>query len=769
VLSLQPAQDEYAALERHGLLADLMLLRNQAVPYPELRCPDTTEVLRRLRPVGSVLSGEDLVGLRWVLETVERLCTFVRREPCLPLQRLQDLAGDLDPCRAIRKRLDQSLDDDGLLLDSASPELARLRRQIQVLEQEIQATLNRITGSSEVGEFLQDRYVTVRNDRFVVPVRREHRSRVDGIVHDHSDSGKTLFVEVQQTVPMGNELTESRLLERDECRRILAQLSDLARDALPALAQDLEVLARLDAGMAISLWADEYGCILPEFSDNLVLKHAEHPLLKHQFRQQGEDRRLVPLDLAPRRGRHVLVITGSNSGGKTVTLKTVGLLTVAAEAGLPVPVAPGTEFRFFADVLADIGDEQSLQQNLSTFTGHMARISGILRAVDDRKPTLVLLDELGAGTDPVEGGVLACAILESLAKHRTLCLATTHLGVVKTFAHEHRDMDNAAVRFNPRTLEPEYRLELGRPGASHALSIAARMGLPRRVLDHANALLGEDNASVESMLVRLEEDQREMSARRREAETTLTDLEQERNQVRQELKDLRKQRKALLHEAHHQAERTAENARREVEQLLAEIRAAETREDRAKAADKARTTLQERAADARKGAEQTAPRPERPLKPARLRPGDRVWVQNLSTYAQIEHVSADHSRVTVTAGALRFEVDARELGKPDQTDAGKTAKSVHVSLPRSRASVPAELNLIGERVDEAQERLRAYLDQAVLAGLPSVRVVHGFGTGRLQRGVHEVLRGHRHVERFSLGEAVKEPGGNGVTLVVLRG
>ena len=767
VRSLRPTATREAACASHGIYGDLMALRSKGAKFPDLRCQDVSPILKRVAPTNAVVTGIELVQCGDLLDCVQAVDGFVNRPEMKLLRHLQRLGQRLVPCPDLRQALHRALDKEGEILDSASPRLAELRRTARLLEVHIQDSLQDMLREHEVQGLFQERFVTVRNNRFVVPVRREEKSRVPGVIHDHSDSGRTLFIEPSLTLPLGNDLADARLRERDECRRILAELSDQVREAREDLGQDQWVLAKFDAAKAVSAWAAEYACILPQLRRRLLLRQARHPLLERQFRHERPRRKVVPLDCELPTGTRIMVITGSNSGGKTVALKTVGLLTLAAQAGLPVPVDERSELAVFEEILADIGDEQSIQHSLSTFTGHMTRISAILKRVQGGQ-SLVLLDELGAGTDPLEGGALACAVLRELAALNALTLATTHLGAVKTFVHEQREMSNAAVCFDPDTLAPTYKLEVGRPGASHALNIARRVGLPDGVLKRARQLLDTDQLHLESMLAELEDEHRRVSVREKEAQTVLQDLSRDRDEIKEQLGELRRERRRLLHEAYQQASQTVSNTRSQMEKLLAEIKRSQTdAERRADATQKSRAKIAERQRKLEQALVETAPKPASPIPSERLEVGQIVWVEKLSAHAEVVAVNARKQRVTVKVGGLRVTVEAREIGKPSPEALSVPAPSVKVVLPRSTSAVPHEINLIGQRVDVALRNLGAYLDQALLAKLPSIRVVHGFGTGRLREGVHAHLREQEGVKSFRLGKHGEDAGGAGATVVEL--
>ena len=770
IRSMLPFERIAAIESRQALLRQLRAVQRQEVDLPVLAHEDLGGILKKVRPEGAVLANELLCICQKTLRCAGEIAAFLERSECSVHSELLRLRGQLDPMPRLLGQMQRTFDEDGQIKDTASPELARVRATIRSHEAEIRRRLNRILSDQDISEALQEQYVTLRNRRYVIPVRREAKSRISGVVHDHSDSGRTLFIEPSSILPLGNELSDLHADEEDECRRIRAALSREVRDSIPELEQNQRVLTAFAAAVAVLRWSDEYDCILPEFGSRLSIRGARHPLLMQQLASEKQGKAVVPLDFTVDEGCRALVITGSNSGGKTVAMKTAGLSVLLAQTGLPVPVHEESSFVLFDRVYADIGDEQSLTENLSTFTGHLRRIADIFRRFErsDAGRALVLLDELGTGTDPLEGGALACAVLERLADTNTLTIATTHLGVVKTFVHEHPAMQNASVRFNAQTLEPEFVLDLGRPGASHALSIAARMGVPEGLLETAKSFMGRDQFRIEQLLNDLEENRRQAEEQERAAQQRLLEASKDREKLSAELAEVRRERRQMLHEAYEEAGRIVADARRRTEQVIAEIR--EAGGDVRATAGASRKKMEEQAEKIDEKRRQTRAVPRAPIEPSRLLSGAEVWVEKLQANATVRSVSNDGRKARVVLGALEFEVATEEIGKPDLshegTDAGKPR--LRETRPKLDKKVATELNLIGCRVAEAIPRLEHFIDEATLAGLEEIRVIHGFGTGQLQRGVHEYLRGAEAVEDFHLGDPGKTPGGNGVTLVRLR-
>ncbi len=768
VLELRPRRDLAQITVSHDLCRDAMALTVAGLDLPGLCFDDLTALFKRLDIEGMVLSGEELRQLLPQLDAAAELAAALRTEETEPYTALRELAARLIPVHDLGSRIRSSIDVDGTLLDTASPLLCQLRHRIRSLSGQIHTRLEALLKDQAAGGVLQESFVAERNGRLVVPVRREEKAQMPGVVHDLSNSGRTMFVEPMATLPMGNELADSRLQERDECRRILAELSRMARSRLDSLRHNQQVLAEADAGLGTARWAVEYHAALPEFGEALALVNARHPLLDHQFRSQP-GRVLVPLRFAVPAGTSTVAITGSNTGGKTACLKTVGLLELMAQAGLPVTADPESRFILFDSIFADIGDEQSLEANLSTFSAHVETLKRFL-GKSRRGRCLILLDELGAGTDPVEGGALACATLQELASRPgCLVLATTHLGAVKLFVHDRPGMLNAAVRFDEATLAPEYALDIGRPGASHALQIAHRLGMPESLLKNARTFLSHDQLRLEEVLLGMEKERREAATAREAAEQERATAARHRQDLQDELEKVRRDRKALLHDAYAQAANIIGEARREIEHLrqgigmAGQVPIAERRETLGAAT----STLQARSATSEAGLAKTRPRPPQPLQPRQLEVGKRVWIDKLKADARVISLSDDRKSAVVDLDGLRFSVKTAEIGRPQEPEPPGGPKPVQLMMPRGGRTAKSEINLVGKRVDDALPVLATFLSDAAIAGLAEVQVIHGFGTGRLRNAIHEWLRTQKMVGDFYLGLSGRDPGGAGATIVVL--
>ncbi len=741
LLPVQGALQETAAARR-ALTAE--------GPPPWGDAGDARPILAEAAPAGATLDGIALVALGRTLDAAARLRAYGQRIAGVA-PTLAAVWTALPDCPELAWALREALDPDGRLTDRASPRLRALRRQITTLRADLQARVERLLDHPTVAPALQERYVTVRNGRYVVPVRDDARRAVRGIIHDRSQSGATVFVEPEETIPLNNELTRLCLEERDEELRVLAELTDAVRLALPALTQLVEGLGALDLVFARAGLAERLGAALPEVAvgGDLDLPQARHPLLVAQrwgiSPGVGE---VVPVDLRVPADRPGLVLSGPNAGGKTVALETCGLLVLMAHAGCHVPAAPGSRIPLSSQVLAVIGDEQSLAQDLSTFSSFVRQVRDILAIAGPG--SLVLLDELGAGTDPVEGAALGAALLEALLDRGARVVVTTHLEPIKVFAQVEPRLQNATVAFDAERLEPTFRLEYGHPGPSHALTIGERFGLPAAVIARARTHVGEQGRRLETLLAALE-------ARTREAEARSALAARRETEARDALADIRR----TTESAQAEALRLRRAAEADAQALLAEARRQVGRElDRLKADE---TNRRREAQDAyrRLRAAEAALQPARAAADTPVRPGE-VQLRGLGVRGRV--VGEADGLVTVQAGRLTVRVARSEIG-PAAGGAAPTPGGT-VSVP-TREDVPQELHLLGLTSDEARVAVERFLDDAALAGHREVRLVHGKGTGALRRAVEGCLRGHPLVGGFRLAEPAA--GGAGATVVALEG
>ncbi|MCM8531859.1 MAG: endonuclease MutS2, partial [Lentisphaeraceae bacterium] len=657
------------------------------------------------------------------------------------------------------KLIEKIFDNKGYVRDDASPTLQELRPQVSILEKKITHKLQKILKSDD--NIFQEKVVTKRNNRFVIPIRRESKNRIRGIIHDESTSGRTLFIEPESVVSNGNELVSTIKDIDNEVRKILSTVTQELRLITKDIEACFRALTVYDMAYAVSAWAMDFSCTFAKKADNYNLIKARHPVLQEKFRRDDQEDLLAPLDLGLKNAK-VLAITGSNTGGKTVALKTIGLFSLIYQTGLPIPADKGSALPFFEQIFADIGDEQSLEQSLSTFSGHLKNIVEILNSTHEKK-SLVLLDELGSGTDPMEGGSLGCAIISSLAERNCMTFLTTHLGMIKVFVHESKSMVNASVRFNRETLEPEYTLEVGLPGASHALAIAQRLNIPKEVISKANSFISDDELKLENVLERLDSKQRSLARDADLAKSAREEAVTKRDILREELKDLKEKRRQMLNDAQKEASAIVENSRKEMEKLLKSLK---NNEALPKNTGELRKKVEEKRDNLRKASQKTEAKPTKPVNKDELKVGMRVWIPKVKDYGVIQTISDDKKKVEVDVHGLPIQMKASALGQADQiTPETKKAQAV-ARLNYKKSNVKMELNLIGQRAEPAIKKLEGYLDRALAADLHQVRIIHGRGTGSLRQAVHECLRNTSYVAKFSCPQPGENSPGDTVTDVL---
>ncbi len=698
-----------------------------------------------LARAGGILPPESLLSIADTVETARRLRSFLlaREEKC---PALCVLARQLEPLPEVVNEVRRCLREDATVADSASPELARIRQRLRHLHSRITERLQATLNSSRIRNMLQEPVITMRGDRYCLPVKAEYRAQFGGIVHDVSASGATLFMEPQEVVDLGNQIREAQIAEQNEVERILAQLSALVGKYSDPILLTCDALGELDFINARARLSVEWDAIEPALNTQgkIRLRKARHPLLKPS---------VVPIDVELGNRFRILLITGPNTGGKTVTLKTVGLLTLMMQSGLHVPADTGTEMAIFQNIFADIGDEQSIEQSLSTFSGHMTNIAAMLPHCDEH--TLVLLDELGAGTDPAEGAALAQAILDYLLARHARVMATTHYGELKSYAYARQGVQNASVEFDLQTLRPTYHLRIGTPGSSHAIVIAQRLGLPPSVIETAQARLAGRETEATSIMRRLEEEQRHVEEARQAAELERREAAALRQQLQQRLEQLETERQRLREEVTQEVQHRLYQILQQAEEAYRRLRE-QPRENRA-------------AQEARQQVRQAAEQVKRLLTPpaaasSEIREGDTVRVTTLNVTGTVLQLTQEEA--VVQAGAIRVTVPREVLRRIDEKPVSKTPLvSVPINLSRA-ANISPEIMLRMQRVEEALANLDQYLSEAYAAGLQQVRVIHGKGTGTLRKAVREYLSTHPLVDSYRGADATE--GGDGVTIVTLK-
>lgn len=707
--------------------------------------------------IGQSLTPHEFLDLASTLLGGARLKTWiVRHAEQAPL--LSDRAKGIEEFSQLLGDIEATIGRGAEVLESASPALAAVRGRLRTVAARITERLNQILSSATYRPMIQDAVIVLRDDRRCIPVRAEYRREFRGVVHDQSASGATLFMEPLAVVELNNELRQLEVKERQEVERILAKLTGSVARLAPRISGTVEILAGLDLAHAKALLADDMGATEPAFNTNgfLRLRDARHPLLDPEI--------VVPIDITLGDKYHILLITGPNTGGKTVSLKTVGLLTLMAQSGLHIPAATGSELAHVEQIFADIGDEQSIAQSLSTFSAHVTNIVRILRSVGTR--ALVLLDEIGAGTDPAEGAALAKAILGYLLEHNARVIATTHYGELKEFAYLRDRIENAAVEFNPDTLRPTYRLLQGVPGSSNAFHIARRLGMPNPVVDAALESLGHADVEAGMVMQRLEESRRVADAERRRAERLSRELEDLKGKYEARLRDLEILRREARERAAEEARTLIRRNTEKMENIIGELRRVGKEGRKTQTARKQMKETAEALLGGIGVENEPLPIDEADV-PEALRRGERVRVLSLGGMEGDVLADSADGEVPVQVGAMRVTVPLSQLRAVKRAPEPVAVSSGGGNLALAKATtIEPELKLIAQRVDAALPRLDKYLDDAYAAGLQSARIIHGKGTGALKNAVWEFLKGDSRIASYTLDHP--DAGGAGATVVKFK-
>lgn len=714
---------------------------------------------------GAMLSGSELAAVMSFLKASRRWKSFFNNRDHVELYPLMaELGSKINTCSELFNALEKSIDEEGTVLDSASAALGSLRRKKLSYQDKIREKLDQYLRNSKYRRYLQDALVTIRGGRYVLPVKQEYRQNMEGVVHDQSSSGATVFIEPLPVVEMQNTLASVQRQEEEEVERVLYQLSGRVAEAENELTYSRELYTELDFIVARGRLSLEMKGSEPRLLDQpgqeLYLENAVHPLLGGYK---------VPLEVELGDGVRTLVVTGPNTGGKTVSLKTIGLLAIMAQSGLHLPAGKDTKLTIFKQIRADIGDEQSIVQSLSTFSGHMKNIISI---VEEAGPgSLVLFDELGAGTDPTEGAALAMAILEELTRKGALTVATTHINELKLFAQAQDNMQNAAMEFDLETLAPTYRLLQGVPGQSNAFHIASRLGLPDDVLEKAKSYMHRSHDQVESIIASLVEDQqrysrdsRQAELERSKAESLMAELERERNLLQARRDDILKQARE---EARQIVRRTKSSADQIIKELQ-ELKKSGGDQTQARA-EQIRGQIHEMRKETETGMEEDEPEGP-PLKKEELSVGQTVYINSLKQKGEVVDFSRDEA--TVQVGSIKVNLPVRELrqiqehmDKGQKTEERKPAAASSYSVEKEPAASNS-IDLRGLTLEEAVPLVEKHLDNSIWAGLKQVDLIHGKGTGKLKHGLRDYLKGHKLVRSFRAGQPGE--GGEGVTVVELE-
>ncbi len=706
----------------------------------------------------AMLQPQELLSVAGTLRASTRLATFLDKlRPKYPI--LGDLGSEISRFEKIEAAVNAAISQGGEVMDSASPALARVRGEIKVIHSRLTEKMHSFIQSSQYRTAIQEPVVTIRSDRYCIPVKAEYKGQIPGIVHDSSASGATLFVEPTAVVELGNKRRQLTVKEREEVEKVLAELTAQVGASGDQILASLNVIGLIDCIAARAKLSIMQGATEPSLNDKgqIEIRKGRHPLL------EGE---VVPIDVTLGKRFNAILITGPNTGGKTVSLKTIGLFTLMAASGLHVPADPGTELGVFEKVFADIGDEQSIEQSLSTFSSHMNNIVRITRGANTK--TLVLMDEIGAGTDPAEGAALAKAILGFLLEKGARIVATTHYGELKEFAYQHEGIENACVEFDPQTLRPTYRLKVGIPGASNAFAIAGRLGLDQEIISRAKANLSSHLETADQLIRKLEESHRAADQERAAAQRITSDADALRRRYEEQLNRLEQARGRVEERARAKAQELLDAYQRKLDRTLEQLAAQKKDSKRAQDLKKKAENLIEQFEDkSARPVVEREPEEERLPKGSDLSPGTKVRIANVNQDGEIVEAPVD-GKVVVLIGAMRVTVPVSALRKA-KGEAPKEVRSepgqTQIAMEKARELAP-EIHVRGMRAEAALIDVEKYLDDAMAAGAGTLRIVHGKGAGILRQVVWEILKKHPGVKSYRLGETGE--GGSGVTVVTMK-
>lgn len=723
---------------------------------------DIRETLKKIS-LGSSADAEEFLSILSTMFAMRNIKKFFK-ESELETPKLKFRASQIEILGNLEKQIDNAIDEHGAVKDSASSELQKIRRELRTSQNKIKSEIFNILHDANKQKFFQDSIITMRSDRYVLPVKLEYKSQISGIVHDQSATGATVFIEPMAIVNLNNEVKRLEAEERAEVNRILRALSDSVRKNVDELLNNVEILAKMDLVFAKAKLAEKLNAtepILEKFTD---LKSARHPLIPAE--------KVIPIDIKLGETFSVLLVTGPNTGGKTVSMKTLGLLALMTQSGLYIPAASGSKISVYKNIFADIGDEQSIEQSLSTFSAHMKKIVSILENV--QPDDLVLFDELGAGTDPDEGSALAMAILEKLLELKTSTIATTHYSELKTFAYSTDGIENACVEFNSETLQPTYRLLIGIPGASNAFAISQRLGLEKNIIDRAKDFITADHANFEKVLSDLENER--IIYRQKNLEISARQLEIEKHEKKiSEMRDeIAKSKGEIIRKAKEKSAAMVRETKREAEEIISSLKEQfndagikKRQQTIQNARDKIRMSEIETAegiiADKSVG---------KRINKKLLRVGDTIYIKSLDQKGIILSIEKNGKELSVQVGAMKTTVktsackfvshDSEEFAENIPADKNRSSKN----LLQKISAVSHEIDIRGMTVDEAEQICGKFIDDAQLAGLKQILIIHGKGTGALRKGIHDFLRRNKSVENFNLADI--DEGGAGATILNLK-
>lgn len=711
---------------------------------------DITKMMNSIDIIGSYLSVEDLATLKKNL-TIFRISKSRAKNVRDKYKTIWNLFSNVEEVREIENFISEAINDEGVLKDDASIGLRDVRRQKQNINANIKEKFDELISNKNTQNAIQERIVTQRNDRYVIAVKTDFKGLVKGIEHDRSATGSTVYIEPLNVVSLNNKLREYEAREREEIRKILLRITEIVKTKKEEILEIKEILERLDFIDAKTTYSVNKKCIVPKIINKEYLKlvEARHPLI--------DENTVVPINFELGNPENIMLITGPNTGGKTVTLKVAGLLTIMALSGIPIPANEKTEVGYFHNVLADIGDEQSLEQNLSSFSGHVSKIKDIIEHASSK--SLVLMDELGSGTDPMEGAAFAMAIIDYLNKKHVTSIITTHYSEVKAYAFNTTGIKSASMEFNVETLSPTYRLLEGIPGESNALIIARKYGISEEIIENAKSYISEDNQRVEEMLKSIKEKNDKLEMMHAQLEATRAELDKQKNIYEQKMVKLENEKNEIIKRAYEEADNYLKNMQAKAKNLIDKINSEESKKEDAKNAQRSLNMLRESfITDKKKNVKEKKIITQN----VDFAVGEEVLVKTMNQNGKILKIMPDN-RIQVQTGILKLVVSTDDIVKIQKK---KTNKFKNFASLKRTSQVRGEIDLRGMNADEAIAELETYMDRAMLTGYHEIYIIHGKGTMVLRKKIHEYLRTSKYVAEFK--DANQNEGGVGCTVVTLK-
>ena len=711
---------------------------------------DITRMMNSIDIIGSYLSAEDLAVLKKNL-TIFRISKSRAKNVRDKYRTIWNLFSDVEEVKDIENFISEAINDEGVLKDEASIGLRDVRRQKQNINANIKEKFDELISNKSTQNAIQERIITQRNDRYVIAVKTDFKGLIKGIEHDRSATGSTVYIEPLNVVSLNNKLREYEAREREEIRKILLRITELVKTKKEEILEIKEILERLDFIDAKTTYSVNKKCIVPKIINKEYLKlvEARHPLI--------DENTVVPINFELGNPENIMLITGPNTGGKTVTLKVAGLLTIMALSGIPIPANEKTEIGYFHNVLADIGDEQSLEQNLSSFSGHVSKIKDIIENANSK--SLVLMDELGSGTDPMEGAAFAMAIIDYLNKKHVTSIITTHYSEVKAYAFNTTGIKSASMEFDVETLSPTYRLLEGIPGESNALIIARKYGISEEVIENAKSYISEDNQRVEEMLKSIKEKNDELETMQAQLEATRTELDKQKSIYEQNMIKLENEKNEIIKRAYEEADNYLKNMQAKAKNLIDKINSEESKKEDAKNAQRSLNMLRESfITDKKKNVKEKKIITQN----VDFAIGEEVLVKTMNQNGKILKIMPDN-RIQVQTGILKLVVSTDDIVKIQKK---KTNKFKNFASLKRTSQVRGEIDLRGMNADEAIAELETYMDRAMLTGYHEIYIIHGKGTMVLRKKIHEYLRTSKYVAEFK--DANQNEGGVGCTVVILK-